>query len=105
MGKYCTDSECLHSWEWGDNDLNWCPKCGAPSDDEPLEADPQLRELSKLYKQIRGNPDHEESVQEAIDKRRLDLGYKTTHPPTEEVCQCGKEKHGFTRHSDWCPKY
>lgn len=20
-------------------------------------------------------------------------------------CECGKEKHGFSTHSDWCPKY
>lgn len=21
------------------------------------------------------------------------------------VCECGKDKHNFTTHSDWCPKY
>lgn len=23
----------------------------------------------------------------------------------EKVCECGKDKHGFANHSDWCPKY
>jgi len=22
-----------------------------------------------------------------------------------KICECGKEKHGFANHSDWCPLY
>lgn len=25
--------------------------------------------------------------------------------PDEKNCECGKEKHGFTSHCDWCPLY
>ena len=23
----------------------------------------------------------------------------------QKLCECGKDKHGFACHTDWCPKY
>lgn len=27
-----------------------------------------------------------------------------TSNETKSVCECGKDKHGFANHSNWCPK-
>jgi len=35
----------------------------------------------------------------------LELYDKMTSLAKYPECECGKDKHGFAKHSDWCPKY
>jgi hypothetical protein len=47
--------------------------------------------------------DHLQELMTSLESGHYGSMTVPTAPPTKAiVCECGKEKHGFAKHSDWC---
>jgi len=77
------------SWYWL-IDNNWTSHCSDP------DANPEYATPNEAIKDV---------VAYLIEIHKQHITYTDIIINDNSIiqCECGKEKHGFTKHSDWCP--